>query len=470
MGRMVINSVSIGIFWGTTYFASLITFYISNPNIAISFRRELFGAMNFLVFAVFITIILGFFVGLVILLIIGLRQYNKNTVRISTFVLFLVIVYPSFYLLYFSSSIFYFAITFIFVLVGFYYLSLYALGEYDNRPTIMRRVKYLSRFSLVIFAVCLINALFSAYLFDNDRKEANEMTRIQAEGNIINVMWRDDNFVFVGGASNMGIFTSKLDDSSIEMKGVFEPAYDMALHPDGLMFATAFEVVEIYNVNSNHAFMELGEAIQYRIYNTVEWSPNGDKLAVTSSGGNPRGVVTVWDSSTYEVLFTITDTSGDLNHAGYHSGTWNFDGSQLAFVGIVDNVIEIRDTDTWEIILRLDGHNVPITDLAWHGENLWLASSDEGGRVVVWDVTTGSIIAEQTNRGNVRSLDWQASENNLTFGGDGGVFTWEVTTDSIVQVMNAQANKIAWDSKGEKLAIGMQSLAVVLDMREEISQ
>jgi tetratricopeptide (TPR) repeat protein len=47
--------------------------------------------------------------------------------------------------------------------------------------------------------------------------------------------------------------------------------------------------------------------------------------------------------------------------------------------------VELLDTDTQEVVLRLQGTNTEISDVVWSPDGHWLAVLDEGGTITLWD-------------------------------------------------------------------------------------
>ena len=88
-----------------------------------------------------------------------------------------------------------------------------------------------------------------------------------------------------------------------------------------------------------------------------------------------------------------------------------------------------------EVLLRLDGHEGPVYDVAWSPDGSRLASCGGSGRkgeLLVWDVSGGTRIRTlQAHTSPVFSLDWSLDGALLVSGGtDGQLYWWDIERET----------------------------------------
>ena len=99
---------------------------------------------------------------------------------------------------------------------------------------------------------------------------------------------------------------------------------------------------------------------------SVEWSPDGSRLATTS----PEGITRIFDTTTWQLM-----AASELSFQGMYSSTWNTDSTRLLVVVSQDSGMEILDGTTAqhvENICRTFAHafTPPLNPLpiAWRGD------------------------------------------------------------------------------------------------------
>lgn len=150
--------------------------------------------------------------------------------------------------------------------------------------------------------------------------------------------------------------------------------------------------LSIYDLATGHQRLVL-EGLNGRIDN-VDWSPDGSRIAATSSNGyDAESDMVVWDASTGGQLLKAEAVPTTWVQALQ----WSPDSTMLALAGGQDNDYEadLSGEDyhvfVWHMtigqqIYAFAGHNNTVTRLLWSDDGSQLASTSRDGTVFVWRV------------------------------------------------------------------------------------
>src|SRR5262249_25949083 len=121
---------------------------------------------------------------------------------------------------------------------------------------------------------------------------------------------------------------------------------------------------------------------------SVAFSPDGTRLASAGSG-----TVKVWDATTSPEALTLRGFTGRVRSVAFST-----DGKRLAIgTGILDAAqrdyvagqVKVRDAQTGQDLLSLQGHTSSVNSVAFSPDGTRLASAATDRTVKVWDVQTG---------------------------------------------------------------------------------
>ncbi|MFO0073692.1 MAG: WD40 repeat domain-containing protein, partial [Gemmatimonas sp.] len=149
------------------------------------------------------------------------------------------------------------------------------------------------------------------------------------------------------------------------------------------------------------------------------WSPNGKWLAA----GMQESAVHIFEIA----------SRGNLEMTGYHQKVtrlaFSSDGKKLVTNGgpyaCVWNFAGAGPAGTSPV--SLGGHVLPISDVAFYRQGLWVATGAEDGQVLMWDLTqtTRRPVATAFAPSGVQTLTWHPRERRLfSAHQDGWVHSW----------------------------------------------
>ncbi|HEX3051316.1 MAG TPA: cupin domain-containing protein [Aggregatilineaceae bacterium] len=187
----------------------------------------------------------------------------------------------------------------------------------------------------------------------------------------------------------------------------------------------------------------------------VAYSPDGKLIAGAGQDGKTR----VWDTGTLELVATLGGHPWRVDSVLFSpDGTMLLSGS-----GGGDGLIQVWDTRTYEHITTLEGHNGTIAEMRFSGTRLATASHDSTARV--WDVATWEPLVDVTDPSaeltSLRFLPDQAAF--ITGGTEGRVRIWDATTGEIRAVLDDQMDHVLsldLTADGRYLATGSKDKTV----------
>ncbi len=244
------------------------------------------------------------------------------------------------------------------------------------------------------------------------------------------------------------------------LSGHSDWALDAAFSPDGSMIATTGldTAVILWDAQTSqplHTFTNYTDAPQ--ALNSVAFSPNRQHLA---AAGND-GFVYVWDITTdiWRLLPPLGGDGGSVQDIAFNS-----DGSLLA-AAMADKSVRVFDMINHKKFQRLNGHAHPVNAVAFSLESGQLASGDAFGRVIFWNLVTGTeaspddtLPAESANGEPIaiNSLAFSPDGTQLASGLDNSAISvWDVASHTRLATLFGHTSfvfSVAYSEDGRYLA------------------
>lgn len=195
----------------------------------------------------------------------------------------------------------------------------------------------------------------------------------------------------------------------------------------------------------------------------VAWSKD-DQLASVASD------VIIWDlDEGIPEQIIVSETGlfgGEL--------AWSPDQKQIAALDSSFQTIEIWNVETKNeemLVQLLSEHGADITDLAWSDEGI-LASSDEDGIVIFWDVASGtSTHILDGHEGAVYALDWSENGRLATASADETIIIWDGETGEEIRTLRGhhtdELQAVAWSEDGRIASGGIDLSVLVWDLEQQ---
>jgi WD40 repeat protein len=132
------------------------------------------------------------------------------------------------------------------------------------------------------------------------------------------------------------------------------------------------------------------------------WSPDGRQV-VTGCIGSADSPARIWDAATGEEIQRLESMDGASQLVA-----WSPDGRSIA-VGYSDPIVRIWDADSMQPITRFTRHADRLVDLDFSPNSQRLVSVDIGRQVLVWDVSSGSVVHTWRSTNTPASAAWSPS-------------------------------------------------------------
>ena len=154
---------------------------------------------------------------------------------------------------------------------------------------------------------------------------------------------------------------------------------------------------------------------------SVRFSPDGARLAVTGGLPGRMGEIQIWDLATKKLTLAVTATFDTL-----YGGSWSSDGKLIAFGG-ADNLLRAIDTTTGQQVLQNGAHSDWVLDTGFSPDNSHVVSVSRDMTAKLTEVGTQRFIDNITSitpgalKGGIQAVASLPNRDEVLAGGSDGV-------------------------------------------------
>jgi WD40 repeat protein len=293
----------------------------------------------------------------------------------------------------------------------------------------------------------------------------------QEQDGLSSIRWSPNGEFIAGGYSSgtLRVWNASTGEILMEVQGRPNSITDVAWSPDGLRLASTNAVdafVQVWNVADSSLVTELnGEAFNGGVA-YVAWNPRGTMLAsIVFSETSPLRIWSV-QGDQFELL-PISDSFAAFDLE------WSPDGNQLAVASF--NGVFTFNAFSPENFVKT---NVapPALHLAWSPDSLHLAASDMEGLIYLVNTQTAQTISTMQGRARdnehgISTLAWSPDGQRLAVDDwDGTIQIWDTATSTLLESYSlsrqGSRNLITWSPYGGRLALGNAAPVVQAQMSQ----
>jgi len=261
------------------------------------------------------------------------------------------------------------------------------------------------------------------------------------------------------------IFWNPQTGEQIKIKSFFnDPVYQIAFSPDGkyLAFAGRGPAVLFYNP----ATLEPWDSFAAHSHNVlaIAWGPNRIFASASCAEKDPRefcikGEVAVWKIE--KDAARATELKRFLDHNDWVSSLAVSPNGKYLATGGLDNVINIYDTRTWQLLNTLQGHGARVDVLRFPpGNSELLVSASVDGTVRFWEIPDGKQKKILKSEGSsFAAMALSPDAKMVAAGGlDQKIVIWQIKNEKVVKSLEGLEDKISslsFSPDGAALAAGL---------------
>lgn len=190
-------------------------------------------------------------------------------------------------------------------------------------------------------------------------------------------------------------------------------------HPRYLLSSSADGTIRLWSLDT------WTNLVVYKSHTSPVWDvrfgPHGHYFLSCSVDRTAR----LWSTPNIAPLRLFVGHDSDVETTAWHpNGAYVFTGS-----GGPDKTVRMWSIQSGAAVRIFTGHTGNVTALACSNTGKVLASADDRGEILLWDLATGRLTKRMRGhgRGGIWSLDWSVESSVLISGGaDGTVRVWDV--------------------------------------------
>ena len=173
----------------------------------------------------------------------------------------------------------------------------------------------------------------------------------------------------------------------------------------------------------------------------VKWGPFGHYFVTGSHDRTAR----LWATNDISFLRIFVGHDKDVDVVCFHPN------NAYVFTGSCDRMVRMWKVMDGIPVRMFTGHTGNITSLACSPSGKILASADDAGTIILWDLAPGRLLKRMRGhgKGGIWSLSWSAESTVLVSGGmDGTVRVWDI---AVPNDANGQGRVIGEGGAGQKI-------------------
>jgi WD40 repeat protein/DNA replication protein DnaC len=171
--------------------------------------------------------------------------------------------------------------------------------------------------------------------------------------------------------------------------------------------------------------------------NSVAWNDTCSKIA----SGSSDEMVDIWDIATGNLLTTLKGHTDSVTTVA-----WSHDGLKI-LSGSRDTTIKIWDAITGKELKTLEGHSCRVTSVAWKHDDSKIISGSTDRFVNIWDGLTGALINSIDTKSHPVSVGWCRNNDSIVLATDDGeIQFWEETSKKqFLHSFRLASNHVDWN-------------------------
>lgn len=213
--------------------------------------------------------------------------------------------------------------------------------------------------------------------------------------------------------------TIAVPSNTAQTNGATPAAPSQSSHPRYLLSCSADSTIRLWSLDT---FTNL---VVYRSHTSPVWdvrfSPFGHYFVSSGADRTAR----LWSTAQIAPLRLFVGHDSDVDVVAWHpNSAYVFTASSMP-----DRSVRMWDIQRGNAVRLFTGHLGNVTSLSCAPNGKHVASGDDRGEILLWDLATGRLVKRMKGhgRGGIWSLDWSVESSVLVSGGaDGTVRVWDV--------------------------------------------